>query len=105
MELSVENRGAFVYRHIGPDESQLGDMLKAVGSASLDELARKTVPASIRLPAPLALPAWENEEHFLREARAMASKNKVLKSHIGQGYYGAITPGVILRNVLENPGW
>jgi len=105
MELSVQNRGAFVNRHIGPDESQLSDMLKLVGSASLDELARKTVPASIRLPAPLDLPAWEDEERFLREARGLASKNKVLKSHIGQGYYGTVTPGVILRNVLENPGW
>jgi glycine dehydrogenase len=105
MELSVQNRGAFVNRHIGPDESQLSDMLKAVGSASLEELARKTVPASIRLAAPLDLPAWEDEARFLREARTLASKNKILKSHIGQGYYGTVTPGVILRNVLENPGW
>jgi glycine dehydrogenase len=105
MELSVQNRGAFVNRHIGPGERDIGEMLKTVGAASLDELSRKTVPASIRVPKPLDLPAWEDEYRFLQEARALALRNKILKSHIGQGYYGTITPPVILRNVLENPGW
>ena len=105
MELSVQNQGVFVSRHIGPDEGQIRDMLKTVGAESLDALARKTVPASIRLKAPLELPAFENEHRFLQEARALALENRILKSHIGQGYYGTVTPGVILRNVLENPGW
>src|SRR3954466_7122249 len=105
MELSIRNNDLFVSRHIGPDESQMQEMLKVVGAASLDDLARKTVPASIRLPAPLELPAWENEARFLKEARAIASENKVLKSHIGMGYYDCVVPGVIQRNILENPGW
>jgi glycine dehydrogenase len=105
MELSVQNKGVFVSRHIGPDEGQIREMLKAVGAESLDDLARKTVPASIRLTAPLELPAWENEHRFLQEARALALENKVLKSHIGAGYYGVVLPGVIQRNILENPGW
>jgi glycine dehydrogenase len=105
MELSVQNNGVFVSRHIGPDEGQIREMLKVVGADSLDDLARKTVPASIRLTTPLELPAWENEHRFLQEARALASENKVLKSHIGAGYYGVVLPGVIQRNILENPGW
>ncbi len=80
-------------------------MLKVVGADSLDALTRKTVPASIRIAAPLDLPAWENEHRFLEEARALASENKILKSHIGLGYYDVVVPGVIQRNVLENPGW
>ncbi len=105
MELSVQNKGAFVSRHIGPDEGQIRDMLKVVNADSLEDLARKTVPDSIRLAAPLELPAWENESRFLQEARALASQNKVLKSHIGAGYYDVVLPGVIQRNILENPGW
>ena len=105
MESSVQTPGAFVNRHIGPDEAQIRAMLETVGAASLEDLARKTVPASIRLAEPLELPAWEDEHRFLREARELASRNRLLKSHIGQGYYGTVTPGVILRNVLENPGW
>ena len=105
MELSVQNKGVFISRHIGPDEDQIRDMLKVVGADSLDDLARKTVPASIRLAAPLELPAWENEHRFLEEARALASENKILKSHIGTGYYDCVVPGVIQRNILENPGW
>ena len=105
MELSVENQGLFVSRHIGPDETQIQEMLKTVGADSLDDLARKTVPASIRLSQPLSLPAWENEHHFLEAARALASENKILKSHIGLGYYDCVVPGVIQRNILENPGW
>ncbi len=105
MELSVQNQGVFVSRHIGPDEGQIRDMLKTVGAESLDDLARKTVPASIRLAAPLDLPAWENEHRFLEEARSLASENKILKSQIGLGYYDCVVPGVIQRNILENPGW
>jgi glycine dehydrogenase len=105
MELSVQNKGVFISRHIGPDEGQIRDMLKVVGADSLDDLARKTVPASIRLAAPLDLPAWENEHRFLEEARTLASENKILKSHIGTGYYDCVVPGVIQRNILENPGW
>jgi glycine dehydrogenase len=105
MELSVENQGLFVSRHIGPDEPQIAAMLTVVGAKSLQELAHKTVPASIRLAQPLTLPAWENEHRFLAEARALASENQILTSHIGMGYYDCVIPGVIQRNVLENPGW
>src|SRR5690606_30950226 len=105
MELNVRNQGFFVSRHIGPDDGQIADMLAAVGAGSLDDLARKTVPASIRLPGTLELPAWENEHRFLEAARALALENRILKSHIGQGYYDCVLPGVIQRNVLENPGW
>jgi glycine dehydrogenase len=99
------NREKFEARHIGPDEEQLKDMLKVVGTSSLDELISQTVPDSIRLKNPLNLPAAKTEYTFLKEFRHLASKNKIFKSYIGQGYFGTITPGVILRNILENPAW
>ncbi len=105
MELTLENQGLFVSRHIGPDAEQQREMLKAVGSASLSELAAKTVPASIRLAVPLQLPAFEVESRFMQEARALAAENKIFKTHLGQGYSDCTLPGVIQRNVLENPGW
>ena len=103
--LSVENTDRFVSRHIGPDATQIRDMLRSIGSASLDELTRKTVPESIRLTETPKIPASENEFRFLQEARATAGKNRVFVSHIGMGYYDCAVPGVIQRNILENPGW
>jgi glycine dehydrogenase len=95
----------FINRHNGPRKSETEIMLKAIGAETLDQLINETVPASIRLPKPLNLPAGLNELEYLNHIKALASKNKVFKSYIGMGYYNTITPGVILRNVFENPGW
>ena len=80
-------------------------MLKSIGVGSLDQLIAETVPASIRLPKALRLPAALKEHEFLRELQSIAAKNQVFKSYIGMGYYDTIVPGVIQRNILENPGW
>ncbi len=96
---------AFVHRHIGPSATETADMLKAIGAASLDELIDRTVPAGIRMKAPLALPPAMSEREYLAHIRELADKNRVLKSYIGLGYHDCITPGVILRTILENPGW
>jgi glycine dehydrogenase len=95
----------FENRHNGPDSGQIEEMLKVVKAASVNELINQTVPANIRLKKPLNLPAPQSEFEFLQNFKKTASKNKVFKSFIGMGYYGTITPGVILRNILENPGW
>jgi glycine dehydrogenase len=96
---------SFSSRHIGPDSVQTDEMLREIGVSSLDQLIGETVPASIRLHNPLRLPAAQAEHTFLTELRKMASKNKVYRSYIGLGYHDTITPGVILRNIFENPGW
>jgi glycine cleavage system P protein (glycine dehydrogenase) len=80
-------------------------MLKAIGVPSLDALIDEAIPPSIRLDRPLGLPPGESEHEYLDQLRAIASKNRLCKSYIGMGYYDCITPAVILRNVLENPGW
>jgi glycine dehydrogenase len=80
-------------------------MLRAVGASSLDALMNEAIPPSIRLTEPLNLPPGETEHDYLERLRSVAAKNRVLKSYIGMGYYDCITPAVILRNVLENPGW
>src|SRR5258706_611543 len=95
----------FVRRHIGPDEAQLEAMLAVVGAKSLDALADAAVPEAIRLRRPLALGAPRGEHELLEELRAIASQNRVMRSMIGMGYYDCITPPVVLRNVLEAPGW
>ncbi|HML95252.1 MAG TPA: aminomethyl-transferring glycine dehydrogenase [Thermodesulfobacteriota bacterium] len=95
----------FSARHIGPGGDDTSAMLKEVGAASLDALIDETVPASIRLEEPLDLPPGLSEHRLLRELRAISKKNRVFKSYIGLGYYGCVVPGVIQRNVLENPGW
>jgi glycine dehydrogenase len=95
----------FQSRHIGPDADERDAMLKAIGASSLDALMDEAIPARIRLKKPLNLPDGESEHEFLRELRRTASRNHVFRSFIGLGYYDCITPSVILRNVLENPGW
>lgn len=80
-------------------------MLKTMGVSSLDELIEKTVPASIRAKQPLNLPEGMNEYQYLQHLSALAAKNKIFRSYIGLGYYNTIVPGVIIRNILENPGW
>jgi glycine dehydrogenase len=96
---------AFADRHIGPDADDLDHMLRTLGVGSLDELIDQAVPASIRHDKPLALDAAVSEAGALEQLRALADRNQVFTSLIGQGYYGTHTPGVILRNVLENPAW
>src|SRR5581483_5674019 len=96
---------SFEARHIGPDDADTATMLKAIGAASLDALIGEAIPARIRLEQPLDLPAGISESRFHDELRAIAAKNQLFKSFIGLGYYGCVTPSVIRRNVLENPGW
>jgi glycine dehydrogenase len=101
----LENHGAFIERHIGPNDAEIAAMLHIVGHNTLDALTDAIVPGSIKSPAPLALPAAVTEEEALAKIRAIADRNTVFRSFIGQGYYGTLTPNVILRNVLENPAW
>jgi glycine dehydrogenase len=102
---ALEGADAFAARHIGPRGAEIDAMLKAVNAASLDDLISQTVPESIRSNAGLALPAALSEAAVLEELRGLASLNVVKKSLIGLGYHGTLTPPVIQRNVLENPGW
>src|SRR6266404_8219964 len=103
--MSIELPDTFEQRHIGPDRQQLADMLRVIGAPSLDALIDAALPASIRLKKPLQLPPAEAEHDYLHRLRAVAGRNQGLKSFIGMGYYGTITPSVILRNLFENPGW
>jgi len=105
MKINPDYSEKFESRHIGPNAKQTAEMLKTVKADSVDELIAQTVPATIRLKKPLNLPAAKSEFEFLRDFKTVASKNKVYKTFIGTGYYNTITPGVILRNILENPGW
>ncbi|MCU0430767.1 MAG: aminomethyl-transferring glycine dehydrogenase [Cytophagaceae bacterium] len=95
----------FAPRHLGDDAAWHQEMLKTVGVSSLDQLIDETVPAAIRLKKPMQLPAPQTESEFLRDFKSIADKNLVFKNYIGLGYYGTHTPPVILRNILENPGW
>jgi glycine dehydrogenase len=95
----------FVRRHIGPQPEETAEMLKTLGFDSLDALMDALVPADIRLAAPLNIPAALSEFDALRQLKAIASKNQVFKSYLGLGYHDCITPPVIQRNILENPGW
>lgn len=95
----------FIKRHIGINEHELPNMLKSIGVSSIDELIKKTIPNSIHLQKELSLPEGLNEYEYMQEIKRIASKNKVFRSYIGLGYYNTITPGVIIRNILENPGW
>jgi glycine dehydrogenase len=95
----------FVSRHIGPSDDEIKAMLEVVGVASLDALIDQTVPRSIRSQKPLSIGPARGEHELLDELLRMAKKNRVQRSMIGMGYSDCIVPGVILRNVLENPGW
>src|SRR5213593_266516 len=95
----------FQSRHIGPDQGERDAMLSAIGVASLDQLMDEAIPPSIRLKAALNLPKSQSEYEYLRDLRRLAARNQIFKSFIGLGYYDCVTPSVILRNVLENPGW
>lgn len=95
----------FVSRHNGPSGEEINRMLEKIGVKSLDQLIDETVPEAIRMKKELDLPAGMNEYQYLQHIKSIAAKNKLYKSFIGLGYYNTITPGVILRNILENPGW
>ncbi|HET6436032.1 MAG TPA: aminomethyl-transferring glycine dehydrogenase [Xanthomonadaceae bacterium] len=101
----LEDHDAFLQRHIGPNEAEVAHMLQLLGYDSLDALTDAIVPAKIKSAAPLALPAPVTEVEALAKIRAIAAKNRVFRSFIGQGYYGTHVPNVILRNILENPAW
>jgi glycine dehydrogenase len=96
---------SFARRHIGPNESESAEMLRAVGFENLDALIDATVPKNIRLDRELNLPEAKSEAEALAELRAISKRNKIAKSFIGTGYSDCITPPVIQRNILENPGW
>ncbi|WP_353243006.1 aminomethyl-transferring glycine dehydrogenase [Providencia sp.] len=106
MSLSqLENRSEFISRHIGSSEQQIKTMLDTVGASSLDNLMGKIVPKAILLPEPPRVGGGATEQEALAELKAIASLNKRYKSYIGMGYAPAVLPPVILRNLLENPGW
>jgi glycine dehydrogenase len=102
---ALEAQDAFASRHIGPDDSDFAGMLRVVGASSIEDLAARTVPGAIRLTQKLDLPPPLDEAGLLAELRDVAARNVVVKSLIGCGYHGTHTPPVILRNILENPGW
>ena len=95
----------FVERHIGPNEEEQKKMLAKINASSIDELLEETIPASIRLEAPLDLESGISEHEFLKHIQALGEKNSNFTNFIGLGYHPAITPAVIQRNILENPGW
>ncbi|MBF0278691.1 MAG: aminomethyl-transferring glycine dehydrogenase [SAR324 cluster bacterium] len=99
------NSDSFQRRHIGPNEEELETMLAACGASSLDALVNETIPQQIRIEKELDVPEGVGEFDFLERLKKTAGKNKIYKSYLGQGYYDCITPPVILRNILENPGW
>ncbi|WPV00082.1 aminomethyl-transferring glycine dehydrogenase [Mucilaginibacter sp. cycad4] len=105
MKLNTTYQEQFQSRHIAPSAADTAKMLKTIGVNSLDELIGQTIPQKIRLTKPLNLPAAKSEFDYLNTLKQTASKNKVFKSFIGKGYYDVIVPGVIQRNILENPGW
>jgi glycine dehydrogenase len=105
MKLNLDFQEKFEHRHIAPNEQDTALMLETVGVSSIDELIEQTVPPQIRLKNPLNLPPAKSEFDYLNDLKLVASHNKVFKSYIGQGYYNVIVPGVIQRNILENPGW
>jgi len=101
----LQNRHEFIQRHVGPNQQQTQTMLQELGLSSLEELLNQTVPNKIRLNAELNIPSARSEQQALEDIAKLASENKVCPTYIGMGYYPTITPKVILRNVLENPGW
>ena len=102
---TLQNRGEFIDRHIGPNTAQIEAMLQALGLDSLESLVDQTVPTAIALQHPMALDGAMTEPEALAALRSLADKNELRKSFIGLGYYDTHTPNVILRNVLENPSW
>jgi glycine dehydrogenase len=105
LEAILANDDSFVVRHIGPSSQEIKRMLETIGFSALNDLIEQTVPSAIRLNRPLELPAAQNEQEALTLLKLIATKNQIFRSFIGMGYHDCITPPVIQRNVLENPGW
>ena len=105
MSLNIDFQDKFTSRHIAANKVETAEMLRTVKADSLEQLIEQTIPQQIRLKQALNLPAAKSETDYLNALKITASKNKVFKSYIGQGYYDTITPPVILRNIFENPGW
>ena len=105
MKLNIDYQEKFEQRHIAPNSEDTSKMLGTLGLNTLDELIDQTVPSNIRLKQALQLPEPLSEFDYLNNLQQTASKNKIFKSYIGQGYHDVIVPGVIQRNILENPGW
>jgi glycine dehydrogenase len=101
----AEPTDSFLHRHLGPTEADIREMLTTLGLRSLEALADATVPGDIRLRKPLELPTGLGEQGVLTQLKRIASQNQIFRSLIGMGYYDCVTPGVIQRNILENPGW
>jgi glycine dehydrogenase len=102
---AVPAQDLFADRHVGPSSSEVAEMLGALGLTSLDALSDAAVPSQIRLKSALRLPKALSEREALEELRRLASKNQIYRSYLGLGYHDTVTPPVILRNILENPGW
>jgi glycine dehydrogenase len=105
MNLFEQQQTEFLHRHIGPSETETAAMLQTIGMSSIEELISQTIPASIRLEAPLKTGGPMSEFEYLSSLKETAALNKVYKNYIGKGYYNTIVPSVILRTVFENPGW
>jgi glycine dehydrogenase len=105
VEAAIPPAESFVPRHVGPDERDVAEMLKTLGFESLDALIDATIPAKIRFRAGLDLPKGMTEAEVLAYFRSLAAKNQVFRSFIGMGYSDCVTPPVIQRNIIENPGW
>src|SRR5689334_16873732 len=104
-QTTIDASDSFARRHIGPNSEEVAEMLRTVGFENLDALIAATVPKNIRLDHELNLPPAKSEAEALAELRAISKKNKIARSFIGAGYSDSITPPVIQRNILENPGW
>ncbi|MCO6429805.1 MAG: glycine dehydrogenase (aminomethyl-transferring), partial [Deltaproteobacteria bacterium] len=108
MKASDQAKGEFEARHIGPGESDIGAMLKLLDAPDLEQFLRRVIPANIRSTSTLKAGPFEqplSERAALEKLRSLAAENKVFRSLLGMGYHGTITPPVIQRNILENPGW
>ena len=105
IKIDLKKKERFERMHNGPDSLQIKEMLETIGVNSIDQLIDETIPANIRLKTDPDLPEAKSEHEFLKEFKQLASKNKISSSYIGMGYYNTITPTVIQRNILENPGW
>jgi glycine dehydrogenase len=105
MSQVLDTSNEFIPRHIGPSEDDQQKMLAAIGAADLATLMREVVPANIHMSRELDLPNARSEAEVLAEMRKIAADNQVFRNYIGQGYYGTLTPNVVLRNILENPAW
>lgn len=103
--MNTEYNDSFASRHLGPNADETKTMLDEIGASSIDELIEQTVPKHIRLTKKMDLPPALSEYDILKDMRSLAAMNKIHRSYIGMGYYGCITPTVILRNIFENPGW